>query len=218
MEKKGGGRMENGFVYDEEKTEKAALGMNEAKKTVYLLGDSNCMGYREYVRKALAGKANVVFPEENGRCCQYMLLMLRTWSGLCDPDNVAVVQFNTGHWDIAHWNDEEISLTSVEDYCKYILRIAEALKRMYRNAKIVFATTMPMNPNGENSINSRTTKEIMVYNEAVKKALAGKVLIHDLFETVKDYGEERFLDYCHLTEEANEEVGKKIAEFIEKLL
>lgn len=206
------------MVFTEERKEEKIEGLKEDRKIVYLIGDSSCMGYREAVKKELAGEAEVVYPEENGRCSQYVLLMLRTWSGLCDPQKVAVIQFNAGHWDISHWNDEPISLTSVEEYCKNIVRIADSLKHFYPNAKIVFATTMPMNPNGQNSVNFRYTHEIERYNEAVKKVLADKIPVNDLFAEAKDFTAEKFLDYCHLTDEANAEIGKKVAAYLRKFL
>lgn len=196
-----------------------ADGIEKGKKTVYLIGDSSTVGYRRTVKKELAGIANVVYPEENGRSSQYVITMLRTWSGLCDADSVGIVQFNTGHWDIAHWNDEEISLTSVDEYAKNVCRIAASLRRMYKNAVIVYATTMPMNPNGENSVNYRYTSEIIKYNEAALNALAGSdVVINDLFSFAKDFTPSDFADYCHLTDEANEKVGRHCASLYASLL
>ena len=40
-------------------------------KKILILGDSISMGYREYVKKALESKAEVFFPEENGRFVKY---------------------------------------------------------------------------------------------------------------------------------------------------
>lgn len=205
--------------YVEERVSARAEGVSEKKSTVFLIGDSSCMGYRETVRKELSGIANVVYPEENGRCSQYVLLSLRGWSGLCDPDTVKAVQFNTGHWDVAHWNDEPVSLTPLPEYCRNMLRIADALKRLYRNAEIVFATTMPMNPNGLNSVNYRFTYEIEAYNRASTEALRENgVRINDLFALAKDFPASYFADYCHLTDEANALVGKHCAKVLGELL
>ena len=205
--------------YTEEKIESAAQDLETRKKTVYLIGDSITMGYRAVVKDVMSDVANVVYPAENGRSSQFVIIMLRGWSGLCDPESVGVVQFNAGHWDIAHWNDEPISLTSVDEYCRNIIRIYESLRRMYKNARIVFATTTPMNPNGENSVNFRYTSEIKEYNEAAKKALAEKdVVINDLFEFTKDFIENDFADYCHFTDEANERLGRHCAELFASLL
>ena len=205
--------------YEEEAVLEASADYIKTKNTVYLIGDSSTMGYRENVKKFLSGVSNVVYPEENGRSSQYVITMLRTWSGLCDAESVKVVQFNTGHWDIAHWNDEDISLTSVDEYCKNILRISESLKKMYKNAVIVFATTMPMNPNGENSVNYRYTREIKEYNEAAKRILKGKdVIINDLFGIAEHFTPLDYADYCHLTEKANERIGLHCASLYGSLL
>ena len=203
----------------EEKIYSPVCVSDDKKKTVYLIGDSITVGYRENVKELLKDEANVVYPTENGRSSQFDIIMLRGWSGLCDPENVGVVQFNAGHWDIAHWNDEPISLTSVDEYCNNVIRIYESLRRMYKNARIVFATTTPMNPNGENSVNYRYTSEIEKYNKAAKQALDGKdVIINDLFEYTKDFTESDFADYCHFTDEANERLGRHCAELFASLL
>ncbi len=202
--------------YTEEKIYKAEAETDS--DIIYLLGDSSCMGYREHVKKLLPDY-NVVYPEENARCSQYMLIMLRGWGGLVKSEKVKLVQFNTGHWDIAHWNDEEISLNSIETYTENMLRIAKTLKRLYPNAKIVYATTMPMNPNGENSINFRYTSEIKEYNKAAVNALEREgVIINDLFSFAESFTPSDYADYCHLTDEANARVAKHIAEFFSNIL
>lgn len=205
--------------YTEEKIESAAKGLEERKKTVYLIGDSITMGYRAVVKDVMSDVANVVYPAENGRSSQFVIVCLRGWSGLFDPESVGVVQFNTGHWDIAHWNDEEISLTSVEEYGKNTVRIYDTLRRMYPNAVIVYATTTRMNPNGSNSVNFRSTAEIEQYNAEAKRVLAGKdVVINDLFAYTCDFPVQDYADYCHYKAATNERIGRRCAELYASLL
>ena len=183
------------------------------KKVVFLIGDSIRMGYCETVKKELADVAEVIYPEENCRYSQYILTSLRAWSGLCDPERVALVQFNCGHWDAAHWDGEDVPLNSPELYSENIRRIIARLRALYPNAKVVFATTTPMNPNGENSVNARTTQQIEVYNaEGAKVAAAMGVPVNDLFAYTRDWPEECYADYCHMTPEGFETLGRYVAQ------
>lgn len=185
------------------------------KPVVFLIGDSIRMGYCETVKQELADAAEVVYPEENCRYSQYIITSLRTWSGLCDPDRVKVVQFNCGHWDAAHWDGEEIALNTPEMYQQNIRRIIARLRSMYPNAKIVFATTTPMNPNGENSVNSRTTEEIIRYNEVAVKAVGDcGVKVNDLFAITEDWEASCYEDYCHYTPEFSAVLGRHVAAFL----
>ena len=185
------------------------------KPVVFLIGDSIRMGYCETVKQELADAAEVVYPEENCRYSQYIITSLRAWSGLCDPDRVKVVQFNCGHWDAAHWDGEEIALNTPEMYQQNIRRIIARLRSMYSNAKIVFATTTPMNPNGENSVNSRTTEEIIRYNEAAVKAVGDcGVKVNDLFAITEDWEASCYEDYCHYTPEFSAVLGRHVAAFL----
>ena len=60
-------------------------------KQVLLLGDSIRMGYCSYVKEALAEKAEVIYPAENCRSSQNIIMGLASWAQLCDKENVAVV-------------------------------------------------------------------------------------------------------------------------------
>jgi len=201
-------------VYLEDSVNERLAGESE-KKVVFLIGDSIRMGYCETVKRELADTAEVVFPEENCRYSQYIITSLRAWSGLCDPERVALVQFNCGHWDVAHWNDEEVSLNSPEIYAHNIRRIIDRLRVIYPNAKIVFATTTPMNPDGSNSVNSRTTQEIMAYNAVgVHTAQACGAEVNDLFAYTQDWPSSCYEDYCHFTPESFEKLGVHAADFL----
>lgn len=70
---------------------------------ILLLGDLIRMGYAPFAREALAGRADVLYPEENGRFVQYSLRHAQDWKaglGLSGGD-VDVVHWNNGLWDVA---------------------------------------------------------------------------------------------------------------------
>lgn len=192
--------------------------LDTGKKTVFLIGDSIRIGYCGTVQQELSDIANVVYPSENCRYTQHVMTNLQNWVKLCDPEDVAVVQFNCGHWDVAHWQGDEESLNSIETYAANIARIAKKLRKYFPNARIVFATTTGMNPAGCKSANYRTTSEIMEYNQAALSACSDEILINDLFAITAQYGPELFADYCHLTPEGFQALGKKVAAFLRDLL
>ena len=185
------------------------------KNIVFLIGDSIREGYCETVRRELAEDAEVVYPDENCRFSQYILVRLRQWAGMCDPRKVVLVHFNCGHWDAAQWSGEEGPLNTPEQYQENIRRIIACLRRIFPNAKLVFATTTPMNPNGSNSANPRTTERIIAFNRAgVEAAKACCVKVNDLFSFTKEWDPSCYLDYCHYTAEHARILGEHVAEFI----
>lgn len=194
--------------------------LDSEKKTVFMIGDSMRMGCCENVKKYLSDVANVFYPEENCRYTQYTYVNLVPWANaLPDWNDVDVVYWNNGHWDIAHWDDDGASLNSVDIYCNMLTRIYDKLRKMFPNAKIIFSTTTPMNPANIPWINWRTTEEIKEYNNAALKTLENMdVIIYDAFDLLKDKPSEFYADFCHLTDEGFDYLGKAVADFIKKLL
>ena len=189
------------------------------KKIVLLIGDSMRMGYCETVKNELVDIAEVVYPNDNCRFTQYVLTMLNAWAGLCDKEKVDLVQFNCGHWDAAHFGGEEFPLNSIEVYTQNIRRIIKRIRTTFPNAKVVFATSTPMNPNGTCSINYRTTEDIIRYNEAALSVVREmNVEVNDIFSFMQDWGSECFADYGHLTKEYFEILGKHVAGYIREKL
>ncbi len=205
------GYIEDGITHEKEN-------VSDLLPTVFLIGDSIRLGYCETVKSELCDIANVVFPKENCQFTQHVLVCLEDWAAICDTDKVALVQFNCGHWDVAHWFGEEESLNSVEVYVANLKRIIKKIKRTFPNAKIVFATTSTMNPNGSIGRNPRTNEEICRYNEAAVAACKDEAYINDIYAITKEYGSEMYADYCHLTTEGFKLLGKEVAKFIRNLI
>ncbi len=203
--------------HEEAALDVVAVETDNSKKTVFLIGDSIRMGYCEITKRILSDVAEVIFPDDNCRYTQYTFVGLSQWKNLFySPEEVDVVYWNNGHWDIAHWDGEE-SLNSIEEYTKMLVRIKRRISTIFPNAKIVFFTTMPMNPNGMDSVNPRTTAEIKAYNKAAVNALKNEIYIDDVFSEYENLTEDYFSDYCHLTEAGNEMLGKHVAEYIKNL-
>ncbi len=190
------------------------------KPNVFLIGDSIRLGYCKTVKKELADTAEVFFCDDNCRSTQYVIFSLRRWANnFSDPKKVDIVQFNCGHWDVAHWNGYADPLTSKTEYAKNIRMIICLLKEYFPNAKIVFATTTPMNPSGLLGVNPRSNEEIDTYNRIAKDiAVETGVTVLDLNGFTRNWGSECYRDYCHFTEQAFAELGKEVARNLTALL
>lgn len=184
------------------------------KKNIFLVGDSIRLGYCETVKEILADEAEVFYLDENCRSTQYIICSLQFWTNMfSNPRLVDVVHFNCGHWDVAHWFGGEQSLTSAEEYARNIKIIIDMIRKLFPNAKIIFATTTAMNPNGKVGINPRTNIEISHYNSLAKKvAVENHVEINDIFEVTKSWNCEYYEDYCHFTPDAFEKLGTIVAD------
>lgn len=196
---------------------KVAFTCSETKKNVFLIGDSIRKGYCSAVREELAEVAEVFYVEDNCRNTQYVITRLYSWSTLfSDPARVDLVQFNCGHWDVAHWFGAPLSLTGEQEYRRNIQYIIELLRRLFPNAKVVFATTTTMNPaEGSPCRNPRSTAEIARYNALAEEAAAENgAEVLDLFAVTKDWPAEAYADYCHFTPEANLRLGRAVAELL----
>ena len=188
-------------------------------KQVLLIGDSIREGYCKMVAEALQEQAEVIYPSENCRSTQYVLMRMLPWSGLCNKEDVALVHLNCGQWDAARFNYTAVPLTSVEEYERNMHSIVWVLKSVFPNAQIVLATTTPMNPEHPETCNPRTTDEIMQYNEAVIRVAQDENLpLNDLFAISKNWGAEYYIDYCHLTQEGYRQLAQKVTETIQQYL
>lgn len=205
-------------VYDEEGGPSRAAAKGE--NLVFLIGDSIRMGFQPYLQRALEGQATLVAPEENCRYTQYTYTSLAGWKELvADPAAVRLVYWNNGHWDAAHWDGDPQPLNTEPEYAAMLVRIYGRLQRYFPNAKILFATTTPPNPNGTMGPNPRSRAEIARYNQAAKAALLPLgVEVDDLYAFLQDWGEAEYADYVHLTERGFERLGHHVAETIRNAL
>lgn len=206
------GRTEEGF---------SEVKYNDERDKIFLIGDSICRGYRPFVKENFEDTYDVVYPEENCRNSQYIITSLYGWVNSFETtENVKLVSFNCGHWDIAHWNNEEESLTDISEYVHNIKRIIKQLRRFFPNAKLLFLTTTPMSPTYKmDSQNTRTNEEIKLYNAAAMKALEEEdIFVEDLFAFMQNWSSDNFQDYAHLTQDAARVLGNHITDVISSII
>ena len=184
-------------------------------KNLYLIGDSIRRGYDKSVKKSLAGKANVIFPEDNCRFASYVLRYFHEFLGDVKGEDIDVVHWNAGLWDCLRLFEEEPH-TPIDVYAYYIDRICKRIKKMCPNAKVIFATSTKVIP-------ERTNKNFMRYNEDIEKYNKAAV------EVVKKYGfevndlyslsialpEEAHSDWVHYyTPEGTEAFTKQVLSYV----
>ena len=134
-------------------------------KNLLLIGDSIRMGYDKAVQKSLEGKANVYFPAENCRFASYVLRYLHEYRELVKDGAVDVLHWNAGLWDCLRLFEEEPH-TPIDVYVYYIDRIYLRIKKLFPEAKVIFATSTPVLSEKMSRDFKRYNEEIQAYNRA----------------------------------------------------
>ena len=200
-------------------------------KQVLLIGDSIREGYCNQVKELLKDEYEVIFPVENCRSSQAIIFSLHNWVKLTNPDDVEFIHVNCGQWDVGHFYSDKYRLTSLKEYKKNLGIIIRILRKLFVNAKIIMATTTPMNPTLKNEIQKtfktpnlqlilhpRTTSEVIKYNTVMKKvAKKNNVVINDLYDFTKDWDGSCFIDAVHHTKESSDILADHIVNLIKKL-
>lgn len=199
-----------------------AFRCSDTKKNVFLIGDSIRKGYCATVKEKMQEMAEVFYPEPNCRSTQYVIFSLRAWKNMFDdPKKVDLIQFNCGHWDTAHWCHHEQPLTTPQEYAKNLRIIIDLLRQFFPNAKLVFATTTPMNPDGGSTGggNPRSNDDIDRYNRIAKEIAEEKgVIVNDLNAFMRSWGSEHYKDTCHLTPSSFALLGEEVARSLGKII
>lgn len=184
-------------------------------KKIFLIGDSIRMGYDKYVKEALLGAAEVVYPEENSRFAEYVLRYAHTWkSNLKLDDDVDLVHWNAGLWDVLELFGEE-PLTPIDFYAYFVEKIDKRLRRLFPKAKIVFATSTPV-IEGVAKEFIRHNDVIESYNRRAVEVLSGTdTVINDLYMLAKSFPDSYHSDATHFyTPEATEIIGGRVLSII----
>ena len=211
-------------------------------KNLLLLGDSIRQGYDSFVQKKLAGRMNVYFAEENGRFAQYTLRELSNWKGrLAWPDDIDVVHWNNGLWDILHlsstatgYDGEDAGETVVHanlprnlrfdkdpltppDMYRYMLgRIVTRIHQLFPRAEIIFATTTPVIEELATTA-YRSNAEVELYNQIAREELVPRgVRINELGDFSKANCAKLHRDWVHYTDEGSALLADEIVTFLEQ--
>lgn len=82
-------------------------------------------------------------PNENCKFVQYTLRALCDWVDQVNADEIDVVHWNNGLWDVLRLHDDE-PLTPIDVYVHMLERVHKKLKLLFPKAKIIFALTTPI--------------------------------------------------------------------------
>lgn len=187
-------------------------------KQILLLGDSIRMGYDKYVRMAYEGEYEVLYPDENCRFAAYITRFLFDWkTKLCCKD-VELVHWNAGLWDCLHMTDGE-ALTPLEVYEVYIERICKMIREYFPNAKVIFATSTPVQEHLFGAL-KRYNKEIEEYNAAaVGIAESYGAQINDLYALMSSLPVDYHSDLTHFyTKDGTRAITEQVCGKIDSVL
>ena len=185
-------------------------------KKIVLIGDSIRMGYEKYVKAALADVAEVYYPDENCRYAENVLRFAHEWKSKTGaPDDVDLVHWNAGLWDVLELFGDE-PLTTKEYYENVIPRIDRRLRMLFPKAKIVFATSTSVEESMANEAFYRHNKTIEEYNAIAIKALVGTdTVINDLYALTSRLPVSCHSDFVHYyTDAGREAIGGKVLSVI----
>ena len=165
---------------------------NKALPNVLLYGDSISIGYTQYARKALEGKANVYRLYSNGSDSSAVfpkmdrmrkVMRNKELDGHWDFD-WDVIHFNVGLHDLKYFKDGKLDfngeqVSPPEKYAKNLERVIKYFKKIAPKAKLVFATTTPVPADS----NGRKEGDAKRYNEIALKVLKKypEVAVNDLY-------------------------------------
>lgn len=166
-------------------------------KNVLLVGDSIRLGYDKSVKKTLEGKANVYFPEENCRFASYVLRYIWEYKNLVPDGKVDVLHWNAGLWDCLRIIGDDPH-TPIEFYRYYMNKICERIKKVFPDAKVVFATSTSVLSEKMSPDFKRYNEEIEAYNKvAVEVVEKYGFIVNDLYSLSASLGEDAHSDAVH---------------------
>lgn len=197
-------------------------------KNVLLIGDSirfgatsnpeyktaDSPGYGVYVAEMLKGKANVYAPDDNCRFAQYTLRYLYDWAKDIECEKIDVVHWNNGLWDVLRINGDE-PLTPVDVYGLMLGRVCKMIKKIFPNAKIIFALSTAVVEEWARPDFMRFNSDIEKYNEAAKRVLEKMgVTINDLYTVSAAFDNSLHADFVHFNEEGSKILARAVCEKI----
>lgn len=188
-------------------------------KNVLLIGDSIRLGYDKAVMRSLEGKANVCFPSENCRFAAYVLRYLHEYKALVADGQVDVLHWNAGLWDCLRLFGEDAH-TPLDIYAYYIDRLCVRIKKIFPEAKVIFATSTSVLSEKMSPDFKRYNEEIEEYNRtAVEIVRKYGFAVNDLYAVSIALPEDAHSDAVHYyTPEGTRAFAQQVLDHISPLL
>lgn len=187
-------------------------------KKIVLIGDSIRLGYDKYIKDAFDGVCSVFSSDENGKFAVNVLRFAHEWKNTGNwGDDVDVVHWNAGLWDVLHIFSDKKTMTPIDCYADYIKRIDKHLRMLFPKAKMIFATSTAVLEKNYDQRFFRYNREIEQYNAVAIDALKETdTEIDDLYAVTKNAPESCYSDaVTHFnTKEGVELVGGKVLDVL----
>ncbi len=188
-------------------------------KKIVLIGDSIRQGYDKYVKLAFENTSEVFFTNDNCRFTTYIIRHLPDWKNEFGcGDDVDLVHFNAGLWDDLVMLDGK-NLVSLETYKENIDRICKLIKIYFPKAKLIFATSTPVQEHLFGEI-KRFNADTEKYNAAACEIVINNGgTVNDLYTLMVNAPVEYHSDLTHYyTKEGTRIITNQVIEYIEKAL
>ena len=189
-------------------------------KKILILGDSIRMGYDKYVKMALEDVAQVCYPVANCRFSSNLLRHLHEWmeeTGFGEETDL--VYWNAGLWDNLLLYDG-LPHIPLDVYKANVERICKLLRLLAPKAKIIFATSTPVQEEKFTGRLKRSNRDTERYNLAaaqIVKENGGQ--IDDLYTLAKNAPESYHSDPTHYyTKEGKKLFTEHVVKALEKAL
>ena len=167
-------------------------------KNILLVGDSIRSTYDKSVKASLDGIANVYFPDYNCKMASFVLRYVTSFRKLIpEGEKVDLIHWNAGLWDTLCVMGDDPH-TPVEFYAYYIDKICSRMKKVFPDAKVIFATSTSV-------VTERMSQNFRRYNADIEKynAVAVEIVkkhgfeVNDLYAFSRTLPEEAHSDAVH---------------------
>ena len=193
-------------------------------KGVFLIGDSarigaaGSPGYGVYASELLSGVAEVYAPKSN--CCfaQFTQRYLHEWAAGVPCEDVAVVHWNNGLWDILRIRGDE-PFTEIGFYGETLVRLHGRIRATFPRAKIVFALTTYVREELLRGDLGFYNSDTVRYNQKAIEVLSPLgVEFNDLYSISAGFAPGMYVDCVHFGEDGSRILGEAVARCIRALL
>lgn len=180
-------------------------------------GTQSSPGYGVFVEEMLKDEYEVYAPDDNCRFAQYTLRYLYDWSNRVEREEIDVVHWNNGLWDVLRVNGDE-PLTPIDVYERMLVRVCDMIRKLFPKAKVIFALSTAVIEEWARPDFCRFNSDIERYNEVAKKVMAEKgVPVNDLYSITAAFDSGLHSDWVHFNDEGSKILAHAVCEKIRNL-
>jgi len=194
-------------------------------KNILLIGDSirygappSSPGYGKYVKEMYGETASVYAPDDNCRFAQYTLRYLFDWRNQFKDVKFDVIHWNNGLWDVLRLNGDE-PLTHIDIYTYTLERIYNMMKKLFPEAKIIFANSTSVIEAWANPDFMRYNSDIEKYNAAATKLMENLgVSVNDLYSLTSSFADNLHSDWVHFGDDGSKIIAEAVVKKINEVM